>query len=145
MSCPRHGHLPSPWHPRECTECFPPHLSELMLADPMGTTPATVEVLSEALVSLRAQLRASDDALRSERAHVMALEAEVAGLKRGLSAVKRDAKEGRELLRQVLAEKHVIDEALRKSTATAIAAEREREARGPNLTHPGTKVRPFGT
>lgn len=118
MSCPQHGHLPSPMRPAACPECHLSRLSDLMPSSSMAQSQASVECLSDLVGTLRIQLQDSREEARRLAAQVESLRAEVAGLKRGLTQAKRQAKEGRELLMTSIAEKHVILEAMERMTAT---------------------------
>lgn len=114
MSCPRHDHLPTPLVPRDCHECHPRSLSELMGSSSIGTTPATQALLSDIAGTLRQQLRESQEEVRRLSAQVDSLKSEVAGLKRGLGQAKRQATDVRKRLERSEAEKAVIIEAMER-------------------------------
>lgn len=112
MTCPRHDHLPTPLVPKDCDECHPRSLSELMGSSSIGTTPATQALLSDIAGALREELRVERARAKELEARIESLEAERSGLKRGLSAAKRDLKRAREASDRWQAQAELLTESL---------------------------------
>jgi outer membrane murein-binding lipoprotein Lpp len=80
----------------------------------MSSNEATRSLLSDVAGGLRDQLRQGQEANRQQAVLVDQLRAEVAGLKRGLSAAKRDLRRSRDEAARLKAEVTAIVEAMER-------------------------------
>ena len=116
--CPKHGHLPTPFIPKDCEACHPTSLQDDLrgagLGGVLGTTPATQALLSDIAGTLRQDLGAERARAKALEARIESLEAERSGLKRGLSAAKRDLKRAREASDRWQAQAELLTESLRR-------------------------------